>query len=151
MRICAHSVAVAEMCKKLPEFVEKLRKSKNAQYQPCSSHKPQCQKGRGRKGSECPHKRKTSTMTYRHDWITLYYVIFKMNIQQMYHYYILNHPLDTWSTIISTSSYIPTCLLPFSSSTTLAESVFRLLFFRLSSEFIPTAVSIHLMQDWREY
>ena len=45
MRICAHSVAVAEMCEKLPEFVEKIRKSKNAQYQPCSLHKPQCQKG----------------------------------------------------------------------------------------------------------
>ncbi len=44
MRICAHSVAIAEMCKKLPEFVEKLRKSKESPIS-AISHKPQCQKG----------------------------------------------------------------------------------------------------------
>ena len=57
--ICSHSVAVAEMCKKLPEYVDKFKKSKKA---PNISKFVQATmpKGRGRKGSECPRKRKSS-------------------------------------------------------------------------------------------
>ena len=59
MRICAHSVAVAEMSKQLPEYIEKFKKSK---ITPNVSKFAQATmpKGRGRKGSVCPRKRKSS-------------------------------------------------------------------------------------------
>ncbi len=34
--ICAHSVAVAELCKKLPDYIEKFTKAKNTQPGPCA-------------------------------------------------------------------------------------------------------------------
>lgn len=56
---CAHSVAVASMCGKLSDFVSWLKKKKKlTKY--AQSTMP---KGRGRKGSQCPRKRKTRVPT----------------------------------------------------------------------------------------
>lgn len=60
LNICAHSVAVAELCHKLPEFVEQFKKSKK----PPSLTKfadVTMPKGRGNKGNAASRKRKVST------------------------------------------------------------------------------------------
>ncbi len=60
--ICAHSVAVAELCKKLSVFIESFKKAKKA---PSLTKFAQATmpRGRGRQGSVCPRKRKASTAT----------------------------------------------------------------------------------------
>ena len=62
LSVCAHSVAVANMCGKLSDFVSWLKKKKKipnlTKY--AQSTMP---KGRGRKGSQCLRKRKTRVPT----------------------------------------------------------------------------------------
>jgi hypothetical protein len=55
--VCAHSVAVAEQNNKLPEYIEKLKKNKKIPNisQLANATMP---KGKGRKGGQCPRKRK---------------------------------------------------------------------------------------------
>ena len=62
LNICAHSVAVAELCGKLSEVVAWFKKAKKAPNltQFAEATMP---KGRGRKGSLCPRKRKASVPT----------------------------------------------------------------------------------------
>ena len=63
--ICAHSVAVAEMNGKLPDYIEKVKKKKQT---PNISKfaKSTMPKGRGRKGSQQPRKRKAYTSIETH-------------------------------------------------------------------------------------
>ncbi len=58
--ICAHSVAVAELCKKLPDYIEKFTKAKRTPSL-TKFAEATMPKGRGKKGSQCPRKRKAST------------------------------------------------------------------------------------------
>ena len=60
--ICAHSVAVADLCKKLPEFIEKFKKIKQTPNL-TKFAEATMPKGRGRKGSEPPRKRKKTSST----------------------------------------------------------------------------------------
>lgn len=60
--ICAHSVAVANLCSKLPEFVAWFKKSKKTPNL-TSLAKATMPKGRGNKGSRCPRKRKSTVVT----------------------------------------------------------------------------------------
>ena len=59
LSICSHSVAVANLCGKLSEFVSWYKKNKRA---PSLTKYAQATapKGKGRKGSQCPRKRKGS-------------------------------------------------------------------------------------------
>ena len=62
LNVCAHTVAVAELCGKLPEFVARFKKTKKvlslSQFAECTMPK-----GKGRKGTQCPRKRKASVPT----------------------------------------------------------------------------------------
>ena len=62
LSVCAHSVAVAELCGKLPEFVACFMKTKKA---PSLTRFAEVTmpKERGQKGSQCPRKHKTSVPT----------------------------------------------------------------------------------------
>ena len=62
LNICAHSVAAAELCSKLPEFVAWFRKA-NKCPDPSKFAEATMPKGRGKKGNENPRKRKTSAAT----------------------------------------------------------------------------------------
>lgn len=60
--MCSHTVAVAELCGKLPEFIACFKKTKKAPSltQFAEATMP---KGKGRKGSQCPRKHKISALT----------------------------------------------------------------------------------------
>ena len=62
LNICAHSVAAAELCSKLPEFVAWFRKA-NKCPNLSKFAEATMPKGRGKKGNENPRKRKTSAAT----------------------------------------------------------------------------------------
>ncbi len=63
--ICAHSVAVAEINGKLPDYIEKVRKKKQTPNI-TKLAKSTMPKGRGRKGSQQPRKRKAYTSIETH-------------------------------------------------------------------------------------
>ena len=58
LHICAHSVAVANLCSKLPEFIAWLKKSKKTPNL-TNMAETTMPKGRGQKGTRCPRKRKS--------------------------------------------------------------------------------------------
>ena len=62
LNICAHSVAVASLCGKLSKFISWLKRTKKTPNLTkfAQSTMP---KGRGRKGSQCPRKRKLQIST----------------------------------------------------------------------------------------
>ena len=60
--ICAHSVAVANHCSKLPEFIAWFRKAKKSPNI-TSFADATMPKGRGNKGTKCPRKRKAPVAT----------------------------------------------------------------------------------------
>ena len=62
LNICAHSVAAAELCSKLPEFVAWFKKA-NKCPNLSKFAEATMPKGRGKKGNENPRKRRTSAVT----------------------------------------------------------------------------------------
>ena len=62
LSVCAHTVAVAELCGKLQEFIACFKKTKKSPSltQFAEATMP---RGKGRKGSKCPRKRKASVPT----------------------------------------------------------------------------------------
>jgi hypothetical protein len=61
MKICSHSVAVAEMSGKLAEYIEKFKKN-NKTPNITKFAETTMPKGRGKKGDEQPRKRKSSQL-----------------------------------------------------------------------------------------
>lgn len=62
LNICSHSVAVAELCGKLPEFVACCKKNKKGPSL-AKFAEATMPKGRGQRGTVCPRKRKRSVPT----------------------------------------------------------------------------------------